>query len=822
MLKNLGDKTAITHGSHTISYKQLFGKITRFSQLYTLEPEQKVGIVMENRPGWVYSFYSIWKNQGIAVPIDHLATAPEIAFILEDCQPVVLFTSAKEASLVNEAIQLTDLQIQVIVVDEFEQEPASSDTTNLFPSFKDEQTAVIIYTSGTTGSPKGVMLSFDNLKANIEGVAHHIPIYTSGSRVLVLLPLHHIFPLLGSMVVVLYAGGSIAISPSMASADIMKTLQDNRITIVIGVPRLYGAIRKGIKDQIEKSAIAKMLFAFAEKANSLTLSRILFKKVHQKMGGAIKQLVAGGAALDVAIGRDYRTLGFEVLEGFGMTEAAPMITFTRPGRVKIGSPGEALPGTEIKVVDGEIIARGRQVMQGYYNRPEETAEVIRDGWLYTGDLGYLDQEGFLFITGRKKEIIVLSNGKNVNPEEPEKKLELSPLVRECGVFFKDDIMQAVIVPEKSAMTEMDNLSLEDIIRWQVIDPYNQAVSSYKKIMRFYVTDKDLPRTRLSKLQRFKLEELAVNNNQQQEQHTEPDFEEYKMISTYLKKEKGREVLPHHHLEMDLGLDSLDKVSLQSYLDQTFGVELEPTDLLKFNNVLLLAEHVAVMKTKMQDYKVNWTDILKEKVNLQLPKSWFTGRLIVRLSRLFFHLYFRFRARGMENIPEGPCIIAPNHQSFFDAMFVASYLKSKQIKKTYFYAKEKHVKAPFLKYLAHRNNIIIMDLNKELKESIQKMGEVLKNNKNLIIFPEGTRTGNGKLGLFKKTFAILSSELNIPVIPVSIRGAFEALPRGSFFPRPFSKVQVEFLAPVDPSRHDYDSLSEAVKTKIQDQLSMPLD
>jgi len=181
--------------------------------------------------------------------------------------------------------------------------------------------------------------------------------------------------------------------------------------------------------------------------------------------------------------------------------------------------------------------------------------------------------------------------------------------------------------------------------------------------------------------------------------------------------------------------------------------------------------------------------------------------------LFFHLYFRFKASGMANIPEGPCIIAPNHQSFFDGLFVASYLKSKQIKKTYFYAKEKHVKKRWLKFLANRNNIIVMDLNNELKESIQKMGEVLKRDKNLIIFPEGTRTKNGDLGQFKKTFAILSRELNIPVVPVSIHGAFEALPRGTFFPRPCSKVQIEFLAPVYPASYNYESLSDAVKRKI---------
>ncbi len=809
----MGEKTAITFGSDQISYGRLIGNIEQFADKYNISKGARVAIFMENRPEWVYAFYSVWENGGIAVPIDYLATPDEVAFILNDCRPEVIFTSTGSLPVIKEAVVKADIENEIILADEVTLQPDKSSDNDVEIVDK-TQTAVIIYTSGTTGSPKGVMLSFDNLMANINGVAHDIKIFTPGSRTLMLLPLHHIFPLMGTMIIPLYAGGSVSISPSMASEDIIKTLQDNKITILIGVPRLYAAIRKGIKDKINASAVAKLLFSIAGKLNSPSFSKTIFKAAHQKMGGHLKYLVSGGAALDPEVARDYQILGFEVLEGYGMTESAPMITFTRPGRVLIGSPGEALPGTIIESIDGEITIKGRQIMQGYYNRPEETGKVLRDGRLYTGDIGYVDQEGYLFITGRKKEIIVLSNGKNVNPAELETKLEDSPLVRECGVFFKDDMLQAVIVPEKSAIVQTEEQNIEDIIRWKVIDNFNHQVSSYKKIMRFYLTDQDLPRTRLSKLQRFKLEAFASEEEKNQDPRELPDFEEYKMITDYLSKEKGRDVLPHYHLEMDLGLDSLDKVGFETYLNQTFGVKIDPVEMLRFNNVLLLAEHVREVKTKVDEQKINWRAILREKVPLQLPKTWATGSIMVRLSRFFFHSYFRFNARGMKNIPEGPCIIAPNHQSFFDGLFVASYLRTRQIKKTYFYAKEKHVRTPWLKFLANRNNIIIMDLNNDLKASIQKMAEVLKRNKNLIIFPEGTRTKNGQLGQFKKTFAILSRELNIPVVPVSIRGAYEALPKGSFFPKPFKKVDIEFLKPVYPGEDTYDSLAIRVKEQIQ--------
>lgn len=809
----MGKKTAITYGREEFSYERLMGSIEKSARSYNISRGARVAIFMENRPEWIYAFYSVWHHQGIAVPIDYLATPDEVAFILNDCKPEVIFSSRGNSGSLQKAVDKADIETQIILVEDIDFSNVSDSTEDLNISDKSE-TAVLIYTSGTTGSPKGVMLSFDNLMANIDGVVHKINIYTDASRTLVLLPLHHIFPLMGTMIIPLYAGGSVSISPSMASEDIISTLQNNKITILIGVPRLYAAIRKGIKDKINGSPVAKLLFALAEKLNSKTFSKTIFKAAHQKMGGHLQYLVSGGAALDPEVARDYRTLGFEVLEGYGMTESAPMITFTRPGRVLIGSPGEALPGTTIESIDGEITIKGPQVMQGYYNRPEETAAVLKNNRLYTGDLGHLDQEGYLYITGRKKEIIVLSNGKNVNPAELENKLEEFPMVRECGVFFKDEMLQAIIVPEKSAIGQPEDKTVEDIIRWNVIDIYNQQVSAYKKIMRFHLTDQDLPRTRLSKLQRFKLEELAKEENREQTPRVTPEFEEYKMITSYLSKEKGRDVLPHYHLEMDLGLDSLDKVGFETYLQQTFGVKIDPVEMLRFNNVLLLAEHVREVKTKVEEQKINWKDILREKVQLQLPKTWATGSLMVRLSRLFFHSYFRFNARGMKNIPDGPCIIAPNHQSFFDGLFVASYLRTRQIRKTYFYAKEKHVRQPWLKFLANRNNIIIMDLNNDLKTSIQKMAEVLKRNKNLIIFPEGTRTKNGQLGQFKKTFAILSRELNIPVVPVSIQGAFEALPKGSIFPRPFKKVDIEFLQPVYPKNDTYDSLAVRVKEQIQ--------
>lgn len=816
MLNTSGDKVAITYGDQKFSYSLLQGKIEAISKKFEITAGAHAVVFSENRPGWIMTFYSIWKKGGVAIPIDFMAAVSEVAYILSDSKPEVIFCSADKHALMLEAVALADCKSKILIINELEVIDETQADIGLFPVAGEEDTAVIIYTSGTTGSPKGVMLSYKNLMTNVLAVSEHIPIYSESSRVMVLLPLHHIFPLMGTMVIPLYLGATIAISPSMASEDIMATLRNNAITIIIGVPRLYAAIRKGIMDKVNKSAVARMLFGIASKLKSKGFSKKIFNTVHQKLGGSVEVLVSGGAALDPEVGHDFQVLGFEVLEGYGMTEAAPMITFTRPGRVKIGSPGELMRDTQVRIDEGEILASGPNIMKGYYNRPEETAEVIQDGWLYTGDLGYFDKDGFLFITGRKKEIIILSNGKNVNPTEIEYKLLESPLVKDCGVFFRDDMLQVIVIPDPEHVSGGISQETEAILRREVIEPFNGSVSPYKKVMRFYLTDKELPRTRLGKLQRFRLSDMAVEQHDDNN-HEFPESAEFKMIAAFLESEKGRKVRPHHHLEMDLGMDSLDKVGFQAWLQQNFGVSIEPSAMTNFGDVLKLSEYVAENKTRIEDARINWADIIREKVNLKLPGNWAAGRWLMYSFRIFFHLIFRYRVTGKENIPEGPFILAPNHQSSFDGMFVAAYLTNQQMKRTYFYAKEKHLRKRWLKFLASRNNIIIVDLNKDLKESIQKMAEVLKQNRSLIIFPEGTRTITGELGEFKKTFAILASELNIPIVPVAITGAFKALPKGSRFPRLWTKVKIGFLKPVHPEGHTYETLTDAVKEEISKEI-----
>ncbi len=801
------DNIAIVWKEDSISYESLLRHVNYFSTLMNKETD-KVAIFSQNLPQWVYAFLSGWKNNSVVVPIDFMATAEEVAYILNDCRPEVIFCSEDTKNSLDEALKNVSYNPAVHQLDSQKYSPENFEPTSIEPKNMDE-TAVIIYTSGTTGSPKGVMLSFDNLEANIEAVCKEIPIFTPERNVLVLLPLHHIFPLMGTLIAPLSVGARIAFSPSMISEDIMATLQKNEIAIIIGVPRLYEAIRKGIVTKINSNFAAKNLFKLAKTVNSRSFSKKIFKQVHEKFGGKVEYMVCGGAKLNEEVAKDFKALGFEMLEGFGMTEAAPMITFTRPGKWKIGSAGQPVPGIEVKSVEGEIAAKGRVVMKGYYKRPEETAQVIKDGWLFTGDIGYLDKENYIHITGRSKEIIVLSNGKNINPEEIENKLKgKSDYIAEVGVYMKDELLTAAIYPDFKKLQDKTVLNYEEMFRWEVIDKYNQQASSYKKISKFILCKEELPKTRLGKIQRFKLAEL-VEGEKDKKEIKEPQFEEYQVIKEFLMDQKKKNISPDDHFEIDLGLDSLDKVNLHVFLESTFGIKIQDDILLHHPTVEKLSHYMKEKKNKLSVETVKWAEIFKEKVDLTLPKSWFTQNLFKNTSRYFFKVYFKLKGEGTENIPEGPFILAPNHQSFFDGLFVSVFLKNKVMKNTYFYAKEKHVRNKLVRTIANKNNVIVMDINRDLKESLQKLAEVLRRGKNIMIFPEGTRSVDGKLGEFKKAFAILSSELNVPIVPVSIKGANLALPKGSKIPRPLKEIRVKFLKPVYPKEHSYDSLVDLV-------------
>lgn len=817
------DRVAIVTPTEEISYAEMLANIHRFAQYTPEQKESKTIVFAENSVEWIYSFFSIWQNRGIAIPVDASSTVDDVAYIMNDAQPEAIWVSEQTEQVARQAIEKAGVKTAVLRMDDLSSLTAHAETKETGISFEDSDVCVILYTSGTTGFPKGVMLTFYNLLVNINAISSkEVPIFNKNSSTLILLPLHHVMPLVGTLVAPIFTESQVVLCPTMSGPDIMAALQRGKVTVMVGVPRLWQTLYYGIKKKIDaKGAVARALYSLCEKVGSYAFSKKIFASVHENMGGNLQYCVSGGAALDTEIGNGMKTLGITVLEGYGMTETSPMISFTRPGDIIPGCSGLPLPCCECKIIDGELCVKGDNVMKGYYNRPEETAALFdEDGYLHTGDLARFDEKGRVYITGRKKEIIVLSNGKNVQPVEIEFKLEkYDQYVKECAVSYYNDKLVAVIVPQDDIAQGKTDAEIEALLKHEVLEPYNNEAMNYKKVMSILVLHGALPRTRLSKIQRFKVLDILKNgvsdSNTQADEIVEPDMVEYDIIRDYIKKEKRLDVIrPTDHLETDLGLDSLDRVSMQEFIEHTFGVEVNADNILSFVTLERLAEHIAKQKTRTDVAEdVDWHQLLTS--TPAVVPSTPTALLPINagIAKVVSRLYFRLSVKGKENIPaNGPFIIAPNHESFIDGPVVISGLSLSTLKNSYFYATEEHVKSSVSKSIARQCNVILMQ-RANLKNSIQNMAQVLRAGKNLIIFPEGRRTNTGEIGQFKKTFAILAKELNVPIIPVRITGAFEALPRHKSFPRP-SKVTVEYLPAISPDANkSYDEIAEQVKQSI---------
>ena len=507
-----------------------------------------------------------------------------------------------------------------------------------------------------------------------------------------------------------------------------------------------------------------------------------------------------------------------MLDGYGLTETSPTISNNLPKDIKIGSVGKTHPWVEVKIIDDEIVVRGPVVMQGYYNNPEATAAVLRDGWFHTGDKGRFDDSGYLYVSGRIKEIIVLPNGKNINPEEVEQAiLAVNPLVKEIGVYQDGDSLGAIVAPDFAQALKEKIVNLQETLRWTVIDAYNNSVPSYRRIRSLTIQRDGLPRTKLGKLKRFMLPALATRAALEAADIKQPDFEEYRMMQAYLASTGKSAFQPWHHLDLDLGLDSLDKIELLVFIEKTFGIQLDEARLAEFAHIQALCEHLRDTKIRTNREDINWKEILREEINLTLPRRIIVLSLCRWIFKPLSRLYFKFEVQGLENIPANvACIFSPNHQSFMDALIVASSIKGSILKNTFFIAKEKHFHSGFKRLMAQNSNVIIANINSGLKLALQQTAAVLKSGRNMVIFPEGARSRDGSLLPFKKSFAILSKELNVPIVPVAIKGAFESLSIGSRFPRP-GKITLRFLKPIYPEGRDYESLLQQTQNTIRQSL-----
>ncbi len=816
------NKEAVIYNDKTYTYKDLISEAKYCSSLLKINPEDKVVIFMENRPQFISTFFGVWNSKALPINLDAGYNVEELLYVLLDASPSYIITSNKNFLTAKKAVDSSNKNIHIINIDEvFVPKDFQVDEYSIY-SPEPMEPAVLLYTSGTTGNPKGVVLTFDNLMSNMDAITE-IEIATSKDRLLALLPYHHVLPLSINLLMAIHLGTLIVLLDELSGPAILGALQKYKITIVVGVPRLWEMIHKGLIGKIKASKVATLLFNLCKKVGSKGLSKIIFKKVHEALGGNIRYLVSGGAKIDPTIIDDFKVFGITVLEGYGLTETSPIISFNRPHDIKIGTVGKVIPGVEVRLTeDGELLARGRNVFKEYYNKPEATLEAKdAEGWFKTGDLATIEDD-YITIVGRKKEMIVLSNGKNINPVEIENEIiQGTDLIKEIAVIESKGHLLSLVYPDFALIKERGISNIAEALKWEIVDSYNIKAPAYKKVLEIKIVKDELPKTKLGKLRRFMLkdvlkdlEEGRAKEKVVEKREGEWLTVEFTTLEDYLRQEKGIDITPNDHIEIDLGLDSLDIIQMNSFIEKTFGFTIKDEEAVDLKVIKDITAYIRKNSNSFNLEEMNWGEFLKEDIDFKFPDSKMIGFVKLLFSPII-KLYLGLQVVGREKLSKNePRIIICNHESFVDSVIVPHVFTGDMIKKTYFFALKKHFDNPTFTFIAKHSNVILMDLNQNLKESLQMAGKVLREGNNLLIFPEGARSRNGELQEFKKFFAILSKELNIPVTVLGLDGAFEALPFGARMIRR-SKLYIEVIQDIDPSNLTIEEIVSTSKGVIKD-------
>ncbi|HEY6945425.1 MAG TPA: AMP-binding protein, partial [Candidatus Acidoferrum sp.] len=585
-----------------------------------VQPGDRCAILADNDIAWCAAYLGILRLGAVAVPFDTHYSPSQIARLLQDSDAEIIFTTDRYAATVQEARELAGKRVRSVLLQgshpDFESlsEPVGTYVQALPANVTTaNDAAVILYTSGTTSDPKGVVLTHGNLLAEAEAVFARLKLDENDS-ILGVMPLYHSLAQLANLLLPFIVGARVIYLEEISASEMLKALRERRPTLFCCVPQFFYLIHQRLLGKVAEGGRMKaLLFRLLLGTNSalrrsigLNLGRIFFSPVHKTIGDKMRLLVTGGARFDPLIGRDFYKLGFNLLEAYGLTETSGAATLTPPGEGGQGSVGIALPGIEVKIVpaesgglegdlSGEIAIRGPIVMKGYFHRADATSEVMNDGWLLTGDLGRLDERGRLSITGRKKEVIILSSGKNIYPEEIEAQYAQSPFIQELCVVGMAlpgepvaERLHAVIVPNLEGMKERKVVNMKEVLRFD-IENISVHLPAHKRILSYEIQMDPLPRTTTRKLKRFEIErqikargaEVAMSeapsqpvSDEEAAWAAEPDVARTLEIIREAAHDK-KAVRPEANLELDLGLDSIERVELLTNLEQRLGVRIAP-------------------------------------------------------------------------------------------------------------------------------------------------------------------------------------------------------------------------------------------------------
>jgi len=538
-----GGRTAFHFYEHGVwketTYTQLDRDVTRVSDYLISQGivrADRIAILSESRPEWSVAFFASIRCGAVVVPIDVRLTESELASILADSEPRVIFVSSKLLDTARRLQEEADWSLSLIVLDGLEakdscramatlQSPANSDGVE-----RDyDETALIVYTSGTTGAPKGVMVTFRNLAYQVMNFECVMKL-TSRDVLLSMLPMNHLLELTCGLLGVLYAGGSICYCETLFPHEIAEIMRTKKVTAMITVPIFLKMLKASIEREIQKSGPAsRRLFATAfrvvPRRGFRFVKKMVFSGIHKRFGNRLKNFISGGASLEPEVLDCFERIGVPIYLGYGLTETSPVVSVNTPKANRVGSVGRPLAGVRVRIQqddernDGEILTAGPHVMKGYYRRPDLTASVIDPaGWFHTGDLGRIDEDGFLYITGRIKNVIILSSGKKVNPDEVEAVISRSEFIKEVcivgsvssdGLTAGTEEVCAIVVPNEKALRE--SMDIDEVIFAEVRRLYKE-LAPYKRPSRICVRLEDLPKTTTRKVKRAVLLEWLAKQD----------------------------------------------------------------------------------------------------------------------------------------------------------------------------------------------------------------------------------------------------------------------------------------------------------------------
>jgi long-chain acyl-CoA synthetase len=764
----------------------------------------RCAILADNGAYWCAAYLGILQHGAIAIPLDTNYSPDQVGTIVRECSARVLFVSSRLLDVAREAA--TDALIVDIALPPDVARPFRSANP-----VRDDAPAVILYTSGTTADPKGVVLTHRNLIAELDATFAVVSVSERDS-VLGVLPLFHALAQLANLLWPFAVGARVVFLETLNSTELLRALVERQITIFACVPQFFYLIHERLLKEVARGgAVRRLLFprllalSFRLRRVGINIGPLVFARVHRLIGPKMRFFLTGGSKFDPAVGRDFYALGFTILQAYGLTETTGAATLTRPDEAHLDTVGRALSSHEIKILpptesdlDGEIAIRGPIVMQGYFNRPDATAAAMSGDWFLSGDLGRLDGEGRVIITGRRKEVIVLSSGKNVYPDEIEAQYMKSAFIKEIcvlGIAATEEPdaerLYAIVVPDSDRLREKRIVNAGDLLRFEM-EGQSIHLPPHKRVLGYEIWFEPLPRTTTGKLKRHEIErrvragqQRAKDVESQEAEDTSLDPHVSAALQLIRARARGRPVRQDANLELDVGLDSMERVELLTELEQRFGVRVPEEKVHEIFTVGQLVETVRPGSANRgaATAEQSWSVLLR---NAEAPDAAARSILDRRpiAAPIFFVVSQLLRlflgpgiVHGFENLPRrGPYIITPNHQGYLDPFIVGSVLPYRVYKHLFFVGAAEYFETPLTAWLARKINLLPVDPDANLVSAMQASAFGLQNGKILMLFPEGERSIDGTVKRFKKGAPILAQHLGVPIVPVAIRGAYELWPR----------------------------------------------